>query len=68
MTVDLSNDPHIKALRDALVAEHEATIAEVQRWADEAGAAGEVERQRRHLARVERLKAIPYPWEQSQAA
>ena len=35
---DLSNDPHIRALREALVAEHEATIADAQRHADEAGA------------------------------
>ncbi|UWZ40160.1 hypothetical protein Drose_02420 [Dactylosporangium roseum] len=59
----MSNDPHIRALREALVAEHESTIAEVQGWADEAGAAGDTDRQRRHLAHVARLKAIPYPWE-----
>jgi hypothetical protein len=64
----VSNDPHIKALRDALVAEHEATIAEAQHWADEAGAAGNAERQRRYLARVDQLKAMPYPWEQPHAA
>ncbi len=31
-------------------------------WAAAAAAAGDVERQRRHLAYVERLKATPYPW------
>jgi len=56
-------DPHIQALRDALVAEHTERIAEVQRWADEAASRGDVEGQRRHLAHVERLKAMPYPWE-----
>jgi len=56
-------DPHIQALRDALVAEHTERIAEVQRWADEAASRGHVEGQRRHLAHVERLKAMPYPWE-----
>jgi hypothetical protein len=56
-------DLHIQALRDLLVADHEAWIAEIQGWADEAAAHGDVERQRRHLAHVERLKAMPYPWE-----
>jgi hypothetical protein len=61
-------DPHIQALRDLLVAEHEAWIAEVKGWADRAVARGDVERQRRHLADVERLKAMPYPWEKHPAA
>jgi hypothetical protein len=56
-------DAHIQALRDALVAEHTERIAEVQRWADEAASLGDTEGQRRHLAHVERLKAMPYPWE-----
>jgi hypothetical protein len=56
-------DPHIQALRDALVAEHTERIAEVQGWADEAAARGDVERQRRHQAHVERLKVMPYPWQ-----
>lgn len=56
-------DPHVEALRELLRAEHEGWIAEVQQWANEAAAAGDVERQRRHLAHVERLKAMPYPWE-----
>ncbi len=61
-------DPQVQALRELLRADHEAWIAEVRQWADEAGAAGDLERQRRHLAHVERLKAMPYPWEQSHAA
>jgi hypothetical protein len=61
-------DPHMQALRDQLRADHEAWIAEVQQWADDAGAAGDVERQRRHLDHVERLKAMPYPWERADAA
>lgn len=61
-------DPHVLALRELLRANHEAWIAEVQQWADEAGAAGDVERQRRHLAHLERLKAMAYPWEQPDAA
>ena len=64
----MSVDPHVQALRDLLVAEHEERIAEVQRWADEAAAAGDTERQRWHLADIERLKAMPYPWEPKQQA
>jgi hypothetical protein len=56
-------DPHIQALRSALVAEHEDRIAEIQSWADEAAARGDGEAQRRHLAHVDRLKAMRYPWE-----
>ena len=61
-------DPQIRALRELLRADHEAWIAEVQQWADDAGASGDVARQRRHLAHVERLKSMPYPWEQPHAA
>jgi hypothetical protein len=61
-------DPHIQLLRDLLRTEHEARIAELQQWADEAGADGDMERQQRYLARVDSLKAIPYPWEKPHAA
>lgn len=64
----MSVDPHVQALRDLLVAEHEERIAEVQRWADEAGACGDVERQRWHLTHVARLRAMAYPWERPSAA
>lgn len=60
-------DPHIQALRDALIAEHEARIAEVQGWADEAAAAGDERNHRRNLEQVARLKAMPYPWEHTAA-
>jgi hypothetical protein len=46
------DDPHIQALRDALRAEHEGWIAEVQQWADEAASKGDTFRQRRHLDHV----------------
>jgi hypothetical protein len=59
----MSVDPQVQALRDLLRADHEAWIAEVQGWADQAAAAGDTVRQRRHQAHVERLKAMPYPWE-----
>ena len=61
-------DPHVRALQELLRTDHEAWIAEVQQWANDAEAAGDIERQRRHLAHVERLKAMPYPWEQPKAA
>jgi hypothetical protein len=60
----MDDDPHVQALRDALRADHEAWIAEVQQWgAKDAEAAGDTERMRRHLAHVARLRAVPYPWE-----
>jgi hypothetical protein len=59
----MNDDPHVRVLRDALRADHEAWIAEVQQWADDAQAAGDTERMHRHLAYVARLKATPYPWE-----
>lgn len=68
MTVEPQVDPQVRALRELLRADHEAWIAEVQQWNDEAEAAGDVERLRRHRAHVERLKAMPYPWDQPDAA
>jgi hypothetical protein len=59
---DLSNDPHIRALRDALVAEHEATIADTQRHADDAAARGDESGRRWYQEQADRLRAIPYPW------
>jgi hypothetical protein len=56
-------DPHIQALRDALVAEHEERINEIQSWAVGAAARGDGEAERRHLAHVDRLRAMRYPWE-----
>ena len=61
----MGEDPHIQALRDALRADHEAWIAEVQQWADDAEAAGDRARCRRHLDHVARLRAMPYPWEKA---
>jgi hypothetical protein len=58
-------DPYIKALRDLMVADHEACIARVQSWADEAAACGHERSYRLNLEQVARLKAMRYPWEQS---
>lgn len=60
--------PHIQALRDLLVTEHEGYIAEIQRFADEAGARGDGKNQRWHLDHVARLRAMPYPWDQERPA
>ena len=54
---------HIQALQDLLVAEHEEYVAEVQGYADEAAARGDLVNQRWHLDHIERLKAMPKPWE-----
>jgi hypothetical protein len=61
-------DPHIQALRDALVAEHEAHIAEIQRRCDDAAARGEEWYQRWYQRQVEDLKAMPYPWDGDEVA
>jgi hypothetical protein len=61
----MTDDPQVRALEELLRAGHEAWIAEVQKWADAAGATGDVHR---HLEHVERLKAMPYLWEQPHAA
>ncbi|MFY1689083.1 hypothetical protein [Plantactinospora sp. WMMB782] len=61
-------DPYVQALRDLFEADHEERIAEIQRWADEAGARGDLTRQRRHLDHVARLRAMAYPWQQKKPA
>lgn len=62
----MSEDAHVRALQEALQADHEAWIAEVQGWADKAAASGDAARERRHLDHIARLKAMPYPWEKDQ--
>ena len=68
MTLDVANDPHIRALREALVTEHEATIAEAQQHADDAAARGDEWYRKWHQAAADRLRAMPYPWERPQPA
>jgi hypothetical protein len=58
-------DPHIQALRDALMAEHEAHIAEVQRRVDHAAARGSEWFRQWHQDDLDRLKAMRYPWEKA---
>jgi hypothetical protein len=55
-------DPHIQALRDALVAEHEETVARAQKRADEAAARGDEWYRKWHQGLADRLKAMRYPW------
>src|SRR5437899_209215 len=68
VAADLSNDPHIRALREALVTEHEATVADAQHRADEAAARGDESGRRWYQEQADRLRAIPYPWERPAAA
>lgn len=66
MSADMSNDPHIRALREALVVEHEATVAEAQHEADEAARRGDEWSHKWHQDTADRLRAMPYPWEAEQ--
>ena len=68
MSVDLSNDPHIRALCEALVADHEAAVAESQREADEAAGRGDEWLGKWYQDTADRLRAMPYPWERPTAA
>jgi len=68
VSADLSNDPHIQALRDALVAEHEAVVAEWQHQADEAAGRDDEWLSKWHQDTADRLRAMPYPWERPTAA
>ena len=58
----------IRAIDDATRAEHERWVAEVQSWADAARERGDEVAVRRYLAQIERLEAIPKPWESHQRA
>jgi hypothetical protein len=68
MTVDVANDPHIRALREAFVTEDEATIAEVQQRADDAAERGDEWYRKWHQDAADRLRAMPYPWERRRPA
>jgi hypothetical protein len=61
-------DRHIQALRDALVAEHEDTVARVQARADEAAARGDEWFRRWHQETADDLRAMEYPWEAAEAS
>jgi hypothetical protein len=64
----MTQEEYIQALRDLLRADHARWIVEAQQYADEAGAAGHVESQKRWLDEVDRQKATRFPWERTQAA
>jgi hypothetical protein len=68
VSVDPRNDPHIRALREALVADHEAAVAEGQHHADEAAERGDEWSSRWHQDTADRLRAMPYPWERPATA
>jgi len=56
-------DSHVQALRDLLVADHEAQIADVQQRADDAATRGDEWYRKWHQDHVDRMKAMAYPWE-----
>lgn len=58
-------DPHIKAIQDAIVHDHEATIAQAQRRADEAT---DPWYRKWHQDHADRLRAMHYPWERPAAS
>jgi hypothetical protein len=66
MTYNL--DEHIQALRNALVAEHEAHIVDVQARADGAAARGDDWHRKFHQDQVEELRAMTYPWDVARQA
>lgn len=55
-------DAQIRMLQEAVRADHEAWLAEIQRWADQAAARGDIEAERRHQAHIARLHELPKPW------
>jgi hypothetical protein len=66
MTIDATPvDPHIQTLRDLLRGEHARRIAMWQKFADGSAEVGDLKRQQKYLEEVERLKAMPYPWEKA---
>jgi hypothetical protein len=61
MEYDVSQ--HIQALRSAMMAEHEAQIADVQRKADDAAAEGDEWYRKLYQDLADSLQAMDYPWE-----
>lgn len=56
-------DEHIATLHAAMRADHEAYIAQVRKWADDAEADGRRAATRQHREHVARLEAMNKPWE-----
>jgi isopenicillin N synthase-like dioxygenase len=56
-------DPHVQALRDLLVADHRAMLAEAQKAAAEAASRGDEWFRKFHQDEADRLRAIRFPWE-----
>ncbi len=61
-------ETHIRVIQDAIKADHEAWVAEIQALADQAATRGDLNAQRRHLAHIERVQALPKPWETAESA
>ncbi|MEV0457879.1 hypothetical protein [Catellatospora methionotrophica] len=58
----------IRAIDEATRAEHERWVAEVQGWVEAARERGDEVALRRYLSQIDRLEAIPKPWENQQRA
>ena len=58
-----SEDPFIQALQDLMAADRDNSLAEAQRGADEAKAAGHEPGYRSYIRDVARLKAHRFSWE-----
>lgn len=54
---------YIATLRVLIRADHEEYVAEIRGWADAGAARGDAGAARRYLERVDRLEALPKPWE-----
>jgi hypothetical protein len=59
-------DRHIQMIQDHLVADRDAWIADEQRRADEAAAAGDERSYRHHLEEIAEIKAKWFSWERSE--
>jgi hypothetical protein len=56
-------EAHIQELHNFWRSDHEEIVAEIRGWAADAAAAGHHDAERRLLEEIDRLEAIPKPWE-----
>jgi hypothetical protein len=63
----MSVDTHVQALPDPIRADHGERMAEIRASAEDAAARGDLNAQRRHLADIDRLEALPKPWQSESA-
>jgi predicted Ser/Thr protein kinase len=61
--VKARHDAHVRALHEAQRADHEAWVARVKVWVEEAAAAGDARGERQYSDYLARLQAMDKPWE-----